>query len=271
MLLLVDDETGRGGRHGGRPRAELPAGTLHGRRGRHRHAPSARLRRSSRGTTCFDARRGARPRSLIPPRTARRSAPRASASAVELKPTLALRPGDRTRSRTSRPASSTRTTTKGSYVVRRRRGARARLAHVHRLRQPRRRSSPTRSCATRSSATFIWTFVFASLVGLLLVRDRALPGDRARQAGDAASATTYRSLLVIPYAIPGFLMLLVWAGLLNDDFGVVNKLLPGGLDRPWLFDPFWAKVSVIMVTTWLTVPVLHARLARARSSRSRRS
>ena len=32
-------------------------------------------------------------------------------------------------------------------------------------------------------------------------------------------------MLVIPYAIPGFLSLLVWAGLLNDDFGVVNRLL----------------------------------------------
>ena len=34
----------------------------------------------------------------------------------------------------------------------------------------------------------------------------------------------YRSVLVIPYAMPGFLSLLVWGGLLNDDFGVVNKL-----------------------------------------------
>ena len=30
-------------------------------------------------------------------------------------------------------------------------------------------------------------------------------------------------MLVIPWAIPGFLSLLVWQGLLNDDFGVVNQ------------------------------------------------
>jgi arabinogalactan oligomer/maltooligosaccharide transport system permease protein len=59
-------------------------------------------------------------------------------------------------------------------------------------------------------------------------------------------------LLILPYAIPGFLSLLVWQGLLNDDFGVVNKLLP--FDVPWLFDSNWAKVSVILVTVWLTVP-----------------
>jgi len=101
--------------------------------------------------------------------------------------------------------------------------------------------------------TFLWTIVFAMsavffsfAIGLFLAITLDKPGMRFLR--------TYRSLLVIPYAIPGFLMLLVWGGLLNDDFGVINKLLPGGLDRPWLFDPFWAKVSVIMVTTWLTVP-----------------
>jgi arabinogalactan oligomer/maltooligosaccharide transport system permease protein len=62
----------------------------------------------------------------------------------------------------------------------------------------------------------------------------------------------YRSALVLPYAIPGFLSLLVWQGLLNDDFGVVNRILH--LHIPWLFDPTWAKASVILVSTWLTVP-----------------
>lgn len=101
--------------------------------------------------------------------------------------------------------------------------------------------------------TFVWTIVFAAFavffsfaIGLFLAITLDKPGLRFKR--------TYRSLLVIPYAIPGFLMLLVWAGLLNDDFGVINNILPSALERPWLFDPFWAKVSVIMVTTWLTVP-----------------
>ena len=74
---------------------------------------------------------------------------------------------------------------------------------------------------------------------------------------------TYRSLLVIPYAVPGFLSILVWAGLLNDDFGVVNNILHTSI--PWLFDPTWAKVSVILVSVWLTFPyfflVSHGRAA----------
>ena len=98
---------------------------------------------------------------------------------------------------------------------------------------------------------FIWTFAFASLtvlfsfaLGLFMAIVLDKPGLHFQRL--------YRSLLVIPYAIPGFLSVLVWAGLLNDDFGVVNNVF--GLDVPWLFDPNWAKVSIIIVSTWLTFP-----------------
>jgi arabinogalactan oligomer/maltooligosaccharide transport system permease protein len=98
---------------------------------------------------------------------------------------------------------------------------------------------------------FVWTFAFAFLavgisfvLGLFMAIVLDRPGMRF-QSG-------YRVLLVLPYAIPGFLSLLVWQGLLNDDFGVVNKLLH--IDVPWLFDSNWAKVSVILVSVWLTFP-----------------
>jgi arabinogalactan oligomer/maltooligosaccharide transport system permease protein len=98
---------------------------------------------------------------------------------------------------------------------------------------------------------FIWTFSFAVLtvfisfaIGLFLAIVLDKPGLRFQRL--------YRSLLVIPYAIPGFLSVLVWAGLLNDDFGIVNNVF--GLSVPWLFDANWAKVSIIIVSTWLTFP-----------------
>src|SRR5439155_11623103 len=98
---------------------------------------------------------------------------------------------------------------------------------------------------------FVWTFAFAFFcvflsfsLGLFLAIALDKPGLKFKR--------TYRSLLVIPYAVPGFLSLLVWGGLLNDDFGVVNKILH--LHVPWLFDPTWAKVSVILVSLWLTFP-----------------
>jgi arabinogalactan oligomer/maltooligosaccharide transport system permease protein len=97
---------------------------------------------------------------------------------------------------------------------------------------------------------FIWTLMFAVItvlgafaLGLFLAitLDKQFRGQRF-----------YRSILVVPYAIPSFLTILVWAGLLNDDFGVVNRVT--GLDVPWLFDSNWAKVSVILVSVWLTFP-----------------
>lgn len=98
---------------------------------------------------------------------------------------------------------------------------------------------------------FAWTFVFAASIvlvsfalGLFLAIVLDKPTLRFRRV--------YQLLLVIPYALPAFLAVLIWGGLLNDDFGVVNGLLP--FDVPWLFDPFWAKVSVIAVSVWLTVP-----------------
>src|SRR5207249_3316053 len=98
---------------------------------------------------------------------------------------------------------------------------------------------------------FIWTLVFATTVvfvsfglGLLLAITLNKPG--------LALQRTYRSLLIIPFAVPAFLSLLVWRGLLNDDFGVVNHLFH--INVPWLFDPWGARVSVILVSVWLSVP-----------------
>jgi arabinogalactan oligomer/maltooligosaccharide transport system permease protein len=97
----------------------------------------------------------------------------------------------------------------------------------------------------------VWTMFFAVAVvllsfalGLLLAVTLNKPGLRFQR--------TYRAILVIPYAVPAFLALLVWQGLLNDDFGVVNNVLHTSI--PWLFNPWWARVSVILVSVWLTVP-----------------
>ena len=97
----------------------------------------------------------------------------------------------------------------------------------------------------------VWTIVFAAstvlisfAVGLFL----AIALDKKGMRGQRV----YRSLIVIPWAIPGFLSLLVWHGLLNDQFGVVNRIFH--MSIPWLFDANWAKVSCILVSAWLTVP-----------------
>jgi arabinogalactan oligomer/maltooligosaccharide transport system permease protein len=100
---------------------------------------------------------------------------------------------------------------------------------------------------------FIWTFVFAIgsvfftfVVGLGLAITLNQPEMRGQRV--------YRSLLVIPYALPSFLSALIWAGLLNQDFGVINEFL--NVDIPWLRDQWMAKVSVLLVNTWLGFPYM---------------
>ena len=98
---------------------------------------------------------------------------------------------------------------------------------------------------------FIWTVIFAAstvlisfFVGLFLAK--------TVNKKDLRFKRMYRAFMVVPYAIPGFLSLLVFRGLLNEDYGLINRILPGKI--PWVFDPTWARVSVILVSVWLTAP-----------------
>jgi arabinogalactan oligomer/maltooligosaccharide transport system permease protein len=98
---------------------------------------------------------------------------------------------------------------------------------------------------------FVWTFAYAALsvfiqfaIGLFLAIALNKPGLKLRRM--------QRALLVLPFAIPAFLCVLVWRGLLNDEFGVINQTL--GTSIPWLFDPTWAKVSCILVNVWIGFP-----------------
>lgn len=63
----------------------------------------------------------------------------------------------------------------------------------------------------------------------------------------------YRSLLIIPYALPGFMTALVWKGMLNETFGL-NRWLP--FDVPWQSSTPWAMASLFLVNTWLGYPYM---------------
>ncbi|WP_018135037.1 ABC transporter permease subunit [Acaricomes phytoseiuli] len=104
-------------------------------------------------------------------------------------------------------------------------------------------------------AVTLWTFAFAILsvlltffAGLFLALLFNKPSMKGRGI--------YRALLFLPYAFPVFLSVLVWAGLLNRDFGFINEVLFGGAQIPWLTDPVLAKVSVLLVNLWLGFPYM---------------
>ena len=69
----------------------------------------------------------------------------------------------------------------------------------------------------------------------------------------------FRTILILPWAIPQMVSLLVFRNLLNGQFGPVNQaLLKLGViseNIPFLSDPLIAKISIIAVNLWLGFPV----------------
>lgn len=101
----------------------------------------------------------------------------------------------------------------------------------------------------------LWTFAFAFLsvvttfvLGLFLA---VVFNDRQMK-----SRKYYRLVMILPYAFPGFLSALVWAGMMNQEFGFINNVLLGGASIPWLTDAWVAKLSILIVNLWLGFPYM---------------
>ncbi len=94
----------------------------------------------------------------------------------------------------------------------------------------------------------LWSFAFAIgtvlmqfVFGLLL----ALVMQEKRMRGQKV----YRVLLVLPYALPIFMTALVWKGMFNKDFGIINDILGSNID--WLGNGTLAKVALLTVNLWI--------------------
>lgn len=106
---------------------------------------------------------------------------------------------------------------------------------------------------------FGWTIAFAFLsvfttfvVGLTLAiaMDKQIKGRRV-----------YRSILILPYAIPGFLSILIWRGMFQRDFGIINRLLMdfGLIDAniDWFENTWTARAVILIVNLWLGFPYMY--------------
>lgn len=102
---------------------------------------------------------------------------------------------------------------------------------------------------------FIWNLIFPLLsvfttfsMGLaiaLMFNDKRFPFKKL-----------IRTILLIPYTIPSLITILMWRGMLNPEFGIVNKMLEQwiGWAPPWTTDAIWAKVALVLVNLWLGYP-----------------
>lgn len=101
----------------------------------------------------------------------------------------------------------------------------------------------------------VWNFIFPAIsvlstfgLGLaiaILFNDKKFPLKKL-----------IRSLLLIPYTIPSLITILIWKGMMNPEFGIINRLLEDwfGYGPPWTTEPFWAKAAVLIVNLWLGYP-----------------
>jgi maltose/maltodextrin transport system permease protein len=104
---------------------------------------------------------------------------------------------------------------------------------------------------------FLWTLAFSGIsvllgfaVGMLLSVVLEQKDLRFRQ--------TYRTLFILPYAVPSVLSILILKGLFNQEFGAVNALLKGlfGFAPEWETNPWGARAMILLVNLWLGYPYM---------------
>lgn len=69
----------------------------------------------------------------------------------------------------------------------------------------------------------------------------------------------YRAILIVPWALPATIAILAWQGLLNEQYGGINSLLQAlGITTyiPWMTNPTWARIGIIIVNVWLGFPYM---------------
>jgi arabinogalactan oligomer/maltooligosaccharide transport system permease protein len=104
---------------------------------------------------------------------------------------------------------------------------------------------------------FIWNVAFAVLtilintvIGVFIALLLNNP--------DLQFRNVYRTLLIVPWALPGIITIQVWKGFLNTNFGAINRLL-ALLDLPtfnWLGALPAAYLAVLLVNLWLGLPFM---------------
>jgi len=100
--------------------------------------------------------------------------------------------------------------------------------------------------------TILWTVVnvFFHVVGglgLAILLNRPLKG-----------RGIYRTLLILPWAIPQVIAVLAWRGEFHFEYGFLNIMLThlGLQPIKWMTDPVWNFVAMVLVNVWLGIPFM---------------
>lgn len=99
--------------------------------------------------------------------------------------------------------------------------------------------------------TVVWTLA-ATTLQIALAFFLAVMVNDARVKGKKA----IRTIFILPWAVPSFMTALVFAAMFNDTFGTINLDIMSlfGTSIPWLTDPTWSRVAIILIQIWLGFP-----------------
>lgn len=102
--------------------------------------------------------------------------------------------------------------------------------------------------------TIIWTVVnvfFHVVLGVflaLLLNQKEIKGK-----------PVFRTLLILPWAVPQYIVALTWRGMFNYEYGSINLMITKYLSLPaveWLKSPTEAFVACIITNVWLGFPFM---------------
>lgn len=102
--------------------------------------------------------------------------------------------------------------------------------------------------------TIIWTVVnltFHVVIGVflaLIINQKEIKGK-----------PIFRTLLILPWAIPQYIVALTWRGMFNYEYGSINLILTKYLSLPaveWLKSPTEAFIACILTNVWLGFPFM---------------
>ncbi len=104
--------------------------------------------------------------------------------------------------------------------------------------------------------TLVWTLGATTLQVTLGVFLAILVNQK-----DLKGKAIIRTVFILPWAIPAFVSVLVFAGMFNESFGTINRDILGffGIgDIPWMTEPMYTRIALIGIQAWLGFPFIFA-------------
>ena len=103
-----------------------------------------------------------------------------------------------------------------------------------------------------------WTVVWTLLASTLQITIGVFLAILVNQK-DLKLKRFIRTMFVLPWAVPGFVTILVFASMFNDSFGAINNDILAFFSIspiPWMTDALWTRVALILIQGWLGFPYI---------------